>query len=77
MSGLLSGKGPFPGAIDMFGGAGGIIEFRAALLASRGFACFSLPYFMYEDLPDNMFDLKLDYFLVCLYRNCKLVRSVP
>ena len=58
------GQGPFPGVIDMFGGVGGIVEFRAALLASHGFACLSLPYFMYQDLPDSLFDVEFEYFLV-------------
>lgn len=48
----------------MFGTAGGILEFRSALLASRGFACLCLPYFRYEDLTENLSDLDLDYFMV-------------
>ena len=62
------GDGPFPGVIDLFGTAGGIIEFRSALLASRGFASLSLPYFNYEDLPDSLLDLDFEYFLVCRTR---------
>ena len=61
------GDGPFPGVIDMFGGVGGIIEFRAALLASRGFAALALAYFDYEDLPkvkDDSLNLELEYFEV-------------
>lgn len=65
---MLVGKGPFPAVIDMFGTAGGILEFRSALLASRGFACLSLPYFRYEDLPETMFDLDLEYFMVSYCR---------
>ena len=61
---LFSGDGPFPGVIDLFGTAGGIIEFRSALLASRGIASLSLPYFRYEDLPDTLYDLDLEYFMV-------------
>ncbi|XP_072024027.1 peroxisomal succinyl-coenzyme A thioesterase-like [Amphiura filiformis] len=59
------GPGPFKGVIDMFGGSGGLIEFRAALLASRGFAAYALPYFGYEDLPDMVTDMEpheLEYF---------------
>ncbi|KAJ8309355.1 hypothetical protein KUTeg_014229 [Tegillarca granosa] len=59
------GDGPFPGIIDLFGGAGGLMEFRAALLASRGFVTYALPYFNFEDLqfdPDNTL-LDIDYFL--------------
>ena len=51
----------------MFGTAGGILEFRSALLASRGIASFSLPYFRYEDLPDTMIDLDFQYFIVSIY----------
>ncbi|VDI11239.1 acyl-coenzyme A thioesterase 1/2/4 [Mytilus galloprovincialis] len=56
-----SGPGPFPGVIDMFGTAGGLIEFRAAILASRGFIVFALPYFQHEDLPESMTDINFDY----------------
>ncbi|XP_072018261.1 bile acid-CoA:amino acid N-acyltransferase-like [Amphiura filiformis] len=59
------GPGPFKGVIDMFGGSilsGGVTEFRAALLASRGFAAYALPYTKYEDLPTTFEKLELDYF---------------
>ncbi len=39
-----AGCGPFPGVIDMFGGVGGTVEHRSALLASRGVASMSLAY---------------------------------
>ena len=48
------GVGPFPGVIDLFGTAGGLTEFRSALLASRGFASFALAYFGYDDLNKGM-----------------------
>ncbi|XP_038073474.1 acyl-coenzyme A amino acid N-acyltransferase 1-like [Patiria miniata] len=56
------GSGPFPGVIDMFGSTGGLIEIRAAMLASRGLACYALPYFSYDDLPASMWNLELEYF---------------
>ncbi|XP_052105343.1 acyl-coenzyme A amino acid N-acyltransferase 1-like isoform X3 [Mytilus californianus] len=56
-----SGPGPFPGVIDMFGMTGGLIEFRAAILASRGFIVFALPYFQYDDLPKYVKDINFDY----------------
>ena len=65
---LCLGEGPFQGVIDMFGGSGGLIEFRAALLASRGFAALALAYFNYKDLPDITFldhGQPYDYFEVC------------
>ncbi|KAK7480356.1 hypothetical protein BaRGS_00028403 [Batillaria attramentaria] len=59
---LPPGDGPFPGVIDMFGTAGGIIETRAALLASHGFAALSLAFFRYLDLPPVLDKIQLDYF---------------
>lgn len=46
----------------MFGGTGGLMEFRAGLLASRGFAALALAYFAYEDLPRALDQLDLEYF---------------
>uniref|UniRef100_UPI00398E67DD acyl-coenzyme A thioesterase 5-like n=1 Tax=Pristiophorus japonicus TaxID=55135 RepID=UPI00398E67DD len=59
---LPPGDGPFPGVIDLFGDEGGLTEFRASFLASRGFAALALPYFDFEDLPRAMTDLHLEYF---------------
>nr|XP_012322554.1 acyl-coenzyme A amino acid N-acyltransferase 1-like [Aotus nancymaae] len=59
---LPPGEGPFPGVIDLFGGIGGLIEFRASLLASHGFAVLALAYFAYEDLPDKLQEVDLGYF---------------
>uniref|UniRef100_A0A6I8S5S8 Bile acid-CoA:amino acid N-acyltransferase n=2 Tax=Xenopus tropicalis TaxID=8364 RepID=A0A6I8S5S8_XENTR len=59
---LPPGEGPFPGVIDLFGGFGGLIEFRSSLLSSRGFACLALAYFAYEDLPKQLDILELEYF---------------
>ncbi|XP_038595246.1 peroxisomal succinyl-coenzyme A thioesterase-like [Micropterus salmoides] len=42
---LASGPGPFPGLLDMWGGGGGLVEYRSALLASRGYVSFALEYF--------------------------------
>lgn len=47
----------------MFGSGGGLFEIRAALLASRGFAAFSLAFFDYDDLPATV-DLNVEYFTV-------------
>ncbi|XP_074053713.1 bile acid-CoA:amino acid N-acyltransferase [Macrotis lagotis] len=59
---LPPGKGPFPGVIDLFGGIGGLTEFRASLLASRGFATLALAYFAYEDLPSELNVVDIEYF---------------
>ena len=47
----------------MFGTAGGLIEFKASLLASRGFATLALAYFAHEDLPKALTEVDLEYFL--------------
>ena len=46
----------------MFGGRGGLVEFRASLLAARGFAVLALAYFAYEDLPSDLLEIDLEYF---------------
>lgn len=62
---IFAGGGPFPGVIDMFGTAGGLTLYRAALLASRGFAALALAFFNFDDLPPNL-ELHLEYFRVTL-----------
>ncbi|XP_052031437.1 acyl-coenzyme A amino acid N-acyltransferase 2-like [Apodemus sylvaticus] len=57
---LPPGKGPFPGIIDLFGFIGGLVEFRASLLASHGFAVLALAYFAYEDLPKTLLEAPTD-----------------
>ena len=37
--------------MDLLGGTGGLVEFKASLLASHGFAALALAYFGYDDLP--------------------------
>ncbi|XP_054631855.1 peroxisomal succinyl-coenzyme A thioesterase-like isoform X2 [Dunckerocampus dactyliophorus] len=41
---LPSGPGPFPAILDLWGGSGQLVEYRAALLASHGFASLALDY---------------------------------
>ncbi|KAM4613085.1 bile acid-CoA:amino acid N-acyltransferase-like [Polymixia lowei] len=48
---LPSGPGPFPAMIDLWGMGGGLVEYRSALFASRGFASLSLAYFGHKDIP--------------------------
>jgi len=45
------GEGPFPGIITMHGGVPGISEFKAALLASKGYTCLTLAYHGLKGLP--------------------------
>lgn len=59
---LPPGPGPFPGIVDMFGTAGGLLEYRSAQLASRGFASLALAFFAYDDLPKSIEEFNLDYF---------------
>ncbi|XP_051808103.1 peroxisomal succinyl-coenzyme A thioesterase-like isoform X2 [Acanthochromis polyacanthus] len=41
---LPAGPGPFPGVLDLWGAGGQLVEYRAALLASHGFASLALDY---------------------------------
>lgn len=41
---LPLGPGPFPGLLDLWGGGGQLVEYRAALLASHGFASMAIDY---------------------------------
>uniref|UniRef100_A0A3Q3XLP2 Uncharacterized protein n=1 Tax=Mola mola TaxID=94237 RepID=A0A3Q3XLP2_MOLML len=41
---MAPGPGPFPGLLDVWGGGGRLVEYRAALLASHGFAALALDY---------------------------------
>ncbi|XP_049429461.1 peroxisomal succinyl-coenzyme A thioesterase-like [Epinephelus fuscoguttatus] len=41
---LPPGPGPFPGVLELWGGGGKLVEYRAALLASHGFASLALDY---------------------------------
>ncbi|XP_012658934.2 acyl-coenzyme A thioesterase 4 [Otolemur garnettii] len=54
--------GPFPGIIDIFGLGGGLLEYRASLLAGHGFATLALAYYDFEDLPKQMDGIHLEYF---------------
>ncbi|XP_008847996.1 acyl-coenzyme A thioesterase 3 [Nannospalax galili] len=59
---LPPGPGPYPGIIDLFGTGGGLLEYRASLLAGKGFAVLALAYYNYDDLPKDMDILHLEYF---------------
>lgn len=48
--------------IDLLGGAGGLVEFKASLFASHGFATLALAYIGYEDQPLSPSLINLDYF---------------
>uniref|UniRef100_A0A5F9DLC8 Acyl-CoA thioesterase 4 n=1 Tax=Oryctolagus cuniculus TaxID=9986 RepID=A0A5F9DLC8_RABIT len=59
---LPPGSGPFPGVIDIYGVGGGLVEYRASLLAGHGFATMALAFYGFEDLPKEYGDIHLDYF---------------
>ena len=44
------------------GTAAGLHEFKAALLASHGFAALALAYFGFDDLPQTLDEVELEYF---------------
>uniref|UniRef100_A0A7N6A6J1 Acyl-CoA thioesterase 16 n=1 Tax=Anabas testudineus TaxID=64144 RepID=A0A7N6A6J1_ANATE len=54
------GPGPFPGVLDIWGAGGGLLEYRAALLASHGYAALALENLTLTDLQTE--DPKLNYF---------------
>lgn len=57
---LPPGPGPFPGVLDMWGGGGGLIEYRAAILASHGYAAFALEYFGPGEMETA--EMEINYF---------------
>uniref|UniRef100_A0A8C3WV81 Bile acid-CoA:amino acid N-acyltransferase n=1 Tax=Catagonus wagneri TaxID=51154 RepID=A0A8C3WV81_9CETA len=57
--GLFPGLIPRGICLEFFGG---LIETRASLLASHGFAAFALAYCNYEDLPPQLEKVDLEYF---------------
>ncbi|XP_073923691.1 acyl-coenzyme A thioesterase 1 isoform X3 [Castor canadensis] len=54
--------GPFPGIVDLFGVGGGLMEYRASLLAGKGFAVMALAYYNHEDLPKTFEAMHIEYF---------------
>ncbi|XP_034443829.1 peroxisomal succinyl-coenzyme A thioesterase-like [Hippoglossus hippoglossus] len=53
---LPPGPGPFPGIIDLWGAGGLLVECRAALMASHGFACLALDYLNIPQETGKMVD---------------------
>ncbi|XP_076153170.1 acyl-coenzyme A thioesterase 5-like isoform X1 [Alosa pseudoharengus] len=54
------GPGPFPAVLDMWGGGGGLVEYRAALLASHGFVAMALQYLGADE--ERTSDVETGYF---------------
>ncbi|XP_038163479.1 peroxisomal succinyl-coenzyme A thioesterase-like [Cyprinodon tularosa] len=59
---LPSGPGPFPGLLDLWGGGGQLVEYRAALLASHGIATMALDYLTCKYTMETGTFVKQDYF---------------
>ncbi|XP_051974137.1 peroxisomal succinyl-coenzyme A thioesterase-like [Xyrauchen texanus] len=57
---LPPGPGPYPGVLDLWGGGGGLVEYRSALLASHGFASLALEYLTPDELKTT--DVDSSYF---------------
>ena len=61
----------------MFGTGGGLIEIKAALLASHGFAALALAYFAYDDLPKSIDDIDFEYFEEAVEWMAQLPQTSP
>jgi acyl-coenzyme A thioesterase 1/2/4 len=48
--------------VDLFGVGGGLMEYRASLLAGKGFAVMALAYYNHEDLPKTFEAMHIEYF---------------
>ncbi|XP_069394195.1 bile acid-CoA:amino acid N-acyltransferase-like [Paralichthys olivaceus] len=61
---LPPGPGPFPAMLDLWGMGGGLVEYRSALFASRGYASLSLAYIGHKELPgpQNCINVDDSYF---------------
>lgn len=54
--------GSHPVVVCLSGSGGGIDEPRASLIASRGYAAFTLGYFGLSSLPEELIDIPLEFF---------------
>jgi len=64
---LPTGKGPWPGVIVLGGSDGGLPGSDAAFLAGKGDAALALAYFHYEDLPNSLENIPLEYFQTAIH----------
>ncbi|KAG9280965.1 acyl-coenzyme A thioesterase 4-like [Astyanax mexicanus] len=56
------GPGPFPAVLDLWGGGGGLVEYRSALLASHGYITLTLEYIGLKDASGTPQNVDNDYF---------------
>ena len=61
---LSEGPGPFPGLLDLWGGGGQLVEYRACLLASHGIASLALDYLTPKITMETGKMVELQYFEV-------------
>jgi dienelactone hydrolase len=59
---LPPGTGRFSAVLVVSGGGGGIEQFRAAILASHGYAALALGHFAVEGRPRGLVNIPLEYF---------------
>ncbi|KAJ3596386.1 hypothetical protein NHX12_002793 [Muraenolepis orangiensis] len=59
---LPPGPGPFPAVLDLWGGGGGLVEYRAALVASHGFVTLALDYLTPRRSAGGVSYVSNDYF---------------
>lgn len=59
---IPTGPGPFPAVLDLWGGGGGLVEYRSALLASRGYVALSLEYLGRVDANGQPYQVDNVYF---------------
>ncbi len=59
---IPEGQGPFGAIIFLERSGGGHNDFPSELIASRGIAALSLAYFKEKNLPDELYDIPLEYF---------------
>ncbi|XP_035257641.1 peroxisomal succinyl-coenzyme A thioesterase-like [Anguilla anguilla] len=59
---LPPGPGPFPAILDMWGGGGGLVEYRSALLASHGYVSLALDYMSHKTMADLSVEVGNQYF---------------
>jgi esterase/lipase len=52
----------YPGIILLSGAQGGLEKWLARIIASHGYAVLALAYFNYQDLPENLVEIPLEYF---------------
>ncbi|XP_076850594.1 acyl-coenzyme A thioesterase 1-like isoform X1 [Brachyhypopomus gauderio] len=68
------GPGPFPGVLDMWGGGGGLVEYRSALLASHGFTSMALEYLFPGELRKIKADMNYFEMAYQILQNHAMVR---